>query len=236
MKKPSTAITTATASGIGGIELSDGRTVLPGLTNSFAIEARRRWWQRHSLPVLYVSLFAVQAGALFGPQIGELNGADAYDSLPLAVFMGDLKPLSRNKKATIMIDVDDVFGNQFVKKKEDVYDVTGENDPRISGAQDMARMVGMGAATPPVDLTPGVQPAYPAGARSAGVSGTTMLEIVVGDDGKVLRVKNVGKQLGFGLEEAAAAAFRLKRYQPSMSQDGKALTVRFYQPVRFALN
>ena len=87
----------------------------------------------------------------------------------------------------------------------------------------------------PVDLTPEISPVYTAEAKSAGVQGTVTLEIVVSDDGKVLRARSVGKRLGHGLEESAAAAFRQKRFQPSM-KDGQPITVKFYQPVRFVLN
>ncbi|MBW0433861.1 energy transducer TonB [Leptospira yasudae] len=108
-----------------------------------------------------------------------------------------------------------------IKKKE---------DPRIAGAQDAI----ISGATAPVDLTPNVTPEYPSEARGAGITGTSTLEVIIGDDGHVLRVRSVGKPLGFGLDEAAVEAFYKKRYSPSMLE-GKPITVKVLIPVRFSL-
>ncbi|EKR65119.1 TonB-dependent receptor [Leptospira weilii str. 2006001853] len=108
-----------------------------------------------------------------------------------------------------------------IKKKE---------DPRIAGAQDAI----ISGATTPVDLTPNVVPDYPSEARSAGITGTSTLELIIADNGQVLRVRSVGKSLGFGLEEAAINAFYKKRYSPSVL-DGKPITVKVLIPVRFSL-
>ncbi|RHX86053.1 energy transducer TonB [Leptospira stimsonii] len=108
-----------------------------------------------------------------------------------------------------------------LKKKE---------DPRIAGAQDAV----ISGATAPVDLTPNVIPVFTSEAKAAGISGTTTLEIVIADTGEVLRVRSVGKSLGFGLEESAIEAFYKKRYSPSILE-GKAITVKVLIPVRFSL-
>lgn len=108
-----------------------------------------------------------------------------------------------------------------LKKKE---------DPRIPGAQD-ALLTG---AIEPIDLSPNVTPEYPDSARAAGITGTITLEVIVADTGEVLRVRPVGKGLGYGLEESAVQAFYKKRYSPS-KQDGKPITVKVYVPVRFSL-
>ncbi|PJZ57896.1 energy transducer TonB [Leptospira barantonii] len=108
-----------------------------------------------------------------------------------------------------------------LKKKE---------DPRIAGAQDAV----ISGATAPVDLTPNVIPVFTSEAKAAGISGTTTLEIVIADTGEVLRVRSVGKALGFGLEESAVEAFYKKRYSPSILE-GKAITVKVLIPVRFSL-
>lgn len=108
-----------------------------------------------------------------------------------------------------------------LKKKE---------DPRIAGAQDAV----ISGATAPVDLTPNVIPVFTSDAKAAGISGTTTLEIVIADTGEVLRVRSVGKALGFGLEESAIEAFYKKRYSPSILE-GKAITVKVLIPVRFSL-
>ncbi|MDV6234604.1 energy transducer TonB [Leptospira ellisii] len=108
-----------------------------------------------------------------------------------------------------------------VKKKE---------DPRIAGAQDAI----ISGATAPVDLTPNITPEYPTEARSAGIAGTSTLEVIIAENGQVLRVRSVGKPLGFGLDEAAVEAFYKKRYSPSIL-DGKPITVKVLIPVRFSL-
>ncbi|EMJ97858.1 energy transducer TonB [Leptospira sp. WS58.C1] len=108
-----------------------------------------------------------------------------------------------------------------IKKKE---------DSRIAGAQD-ALLLG---ATEPIDLTPNLTPKYPDEARSAGITGRVTLEVIIADTGEVLRVKPVGKSLGYGLEDAAVEAFYKKRYSPSKA-DGKSITVKVYIPVNFSL-
>ncbi|XDD49284.1 energy transducer TonB [Leptospira sp. WS92.C1] len=108
-----------------------------------------------------------------------------------------------------------------IKKKE---------DPRIAGAQDAI----ISGATAPVDLTPDIIPEYPSEARGAGITGTSTLEVIIAENGQVLRVRSVGKALGFGLDEAAIEAFYKKRYSPSIL-DGKAITVKVLIPVRFSL-
>ena len=112
------------------------------------------------------------------------------------------------------------------KKKEEK-----KEDPRIAGAQDAV----ISGATPPVDLTPNLKPDYTADARAAGVTGTITLEMVIADTGEVLQVRNVGKKLGYGLEESAVIAFRRKRFSPSILE-GKAITVKVLVPGLFTLN
>lgn len=112
------------------------------------------------------------------------------------------------------------------KKKVEV-----KEDPRIAGAQDAA-IVG---ATAPIDLTPNVKPEYTEEARALGITGTITLEVVIADTGEVLQVRSVGKKLGAGLEEAAIATYKKKRFSPSIL-DGKAITVKVLIPIRFSLN
>ncbi|WCL51300.1 energy transducer TonB [Leptospira sp. GIMC2001] len=109
--------------------------------------------------------------------------------------------------------------------------VEKKEDPRIASASDPI----VSGATSPVDLTPNVRPEYTAEARSAGVTGTMTLEVIISEAGEVLRVRSVGKKLGNGLEESAIAVYRRKRFSPSILQ-GKAITVKVLVPVRFTLN
>ncbi|MCC6274882.1 MAG: energy transducer TonB [Leptospiraceae bacterium] len=147
------------------------------------------------------------------------------DSIALTVDFGDIIHKSAGK---IVVEIDEVFGNEYIKDKP--VDPNATEDPRISGAVDPV----IGNATAPVDMNPEIVPEYTADARSAGIEGTVTLEIVVSDDGKVLRVRSVGRKLGYGLEDSAIYSFKKKKYVPSKA-DGKPITVKFYQPVRFSL-
>lgn len=106
-----------------------------------------------------------------------------------------------------------------------------KEDPRIAGAQDVI----ISGATSPVDLSPGIAPEYTSEAKSAGITGTITLEVVIADSGEVLRVRILGNRLGYGLEEAAIATFMRKKFSPSILE-GKALTVKVLIPVRFTLH
>ncbi len=116
-----------------------------------------------------------------------------------------------------------------IKEVEKLEKVEKE-DPRIATAQNPF-LVG---ATLPVDLTPDIKPEYPVKARALGIEGVVTLEVVIADDGSVLRVLAMNKPIGFGLEEAAIAAFRKKKYQPS-TLDGKPITIKVMIPVQFRL-
>lgn len=104
-------------------------------------------------------------------------------------------------------------------------------DPRIASAADPI----VAGATPPVDLTPNIKPQYTPEARANGITGTMTLEVIISETGEVLRVRSVGKKLGFGLEEAAIAVYKQKKFSPSILE-GKPITVKVLIPVRFTLN
>jgi protein TonB len=61
-------------------------------------------------------------------------------------------------------------------------------------------------------------------ARQAGLEGTVILDLVVGEDGRVREVKVVSG-LGHGLTEAAVAAARECRFSPG-EKDGTPVPVR----------
>ncbi|HBS06347.1 MAG TPA: energy transducer TonB [Leptospiraceae bacterium] len=102
-------------------------------------------------------------------------------------------------------------------------------DQRIVGAQNPFAI----GATPPVDLSPGVKPPYTPEARSAGIEGMLVLELVVGEDGRVLRVR-VLKGLGHGLDQSAVQTYYSKRFTPAY-KEGKPITVKINVPIRFQL-
>ncbi len=148
---------------------------------------------------------------------------DSLDSLIEEVAFIDnvqiQEPVSESKPTDGDFDLTD---KEKLEKKE---------DPRIAGASDPI----VSGATSPVDLTPNARPEYTTEAKSAGVTGTLTLEVVISDTGEVLRVRSVGKTLGSGLEQAAIATYRSKRFSPSRLE-GKAITVKVLVPIRFTLN
>ena len=101
--------------------------------------------------------------------------------------------------------------------------MAGASDPIVSGA------------TSPIDLSPNVRPEYTDEAKAQGITGTMTLEVVIANTGEVLRVRSVGKTLGSGLEQAAIATYRKKRFSPSILE-GKPITVKVLVPIRFTLN
>jgi protein TonB len=61
-------------------------------------------------------------------------------------------------------------------------------------------------------------------ALKAGIEGTVVLDLVVGDDGRVRDIKVV-QGLGHGLDEAALTALRACQFSPG-EKDGKPVAVR----------
>jgi protein TonB len=78
-----------------------------------------------------------------------------------------------------------------------------------------------------------VEPVYPEVARRAGVQGTVILEVVVGKDGSVKDIR-VLRPAPMGLTEAAVAAVRQWRYEPS-TLAGQPVEVVMSVTVRFTL-
>ena len=78
-------------------------------------------------------------------------------------------------------------------------------------------------------------PSYTESARSHGIEGTVVLELIISDEGEVLRARPVGKKLGYGLERMAVKCYESKKYKPSRNSDGNEITVKIFQPVRFQL-
>lgn len=199
---------------------------IPGFLNSFQVESKSTYWQRNRTSILFILITFLQIAFSYLSFMEFADPDDSFlDSIAMTVDFGDI--VQKSKGANV-VEIDEVFGNEFVKDK--VIDPNATEDPRISGATDAV----VGGASLPVDLNPEIIPEYTAEARNAGIEGTVTLEMIVSDDGKVLRVRSVGRKLGNGLEQAAINAFKKKRYVPS-KVEGKAITVKFYQPVRFTL-
>ncbi len=196
--------------------------------NTFRTEYASPWVVRHRTTILFF-IFASLSLSVYAFKWDFRAYSDSdLDRLAVTVGLGDLRSIRKIVKPTSKVQIDEIFGNQYVKDQDNKI----QEDPRVAYAVNPI----INGATMPVDLSPHIQPKYSAKARMAGVEGTLMLEIIVADDGDVLRVKPVGKQLGYGLEKMAVLAFKQKLYKPSINPDGDAIIGKFYQPVRFQLD
>ena len=212
-----------------GIKLSDGTLVYPGLSNTFEnyelipwVSRNKSLWLGAILLVMSIAITVVKID--WSPDDSEL------DKLAVTVDFGDVVQPFKKKETKPREEVDEVFGNEFIKDKTPPD--PNQEDPRISSAVNAA----VGGATMPVDLSPEIRPSYTPEARSAGIEGAVTLEIVISEDGKVLRAKPVGKKLGMGLDEAAARTYKAKRFKPSVGPAGKTIVVKYYERVKFVLN
>ncbi len=86
--------------------------------------------------------------------------------------------------------------------------------------------------TPVVLVVPQVP--YPRAAKRASIEGTVKLEVTVGKDGRVLRVR-VLLRLGYGLDEAAVRALKRARFKPAMGSDGKPMVYKLRYKYTFRL-
>jgi TonB family protein len=77
-----------------------------------------------------------------------------------------------------------------------------------------------------------VPPEYPAEAYAQGIRGIVIVEVLIGEDGRVENVRAVRSIPG--LDEAAIAAVRLWEYEPS-KVSGKPVKVLHQQPITFAM-
>ncbi len=209
-----------------GIRLGNGTLLYPGLSNTFENYELIPWISRHKAVWLGAILLILSLGYTFininwGPSDDEL------DKIAVGVDFGDVVQPFKKKPAKPREEVDEVFGNEFIKDKKVDPD---KEDPRISTAANSAVAGGNGG----VDLSPEIRPPYTAEARSSGIEGTVTLEIVIDETGKVLRARAVGKKLGMGLDEAAMKTYRQKKFSPYVVQ-GKAVPIKSYIRVKFAL-
>jgi protein TonB len=202
--------------------------------NTFETASREPWFRKHSV----VGIFMITALVGYVFFTVDFNFFDdmknrRYDQMAVTVVdFGDFVPISKRRAGANYVEIDEVFGNQYIKKDALQLDPDRDIvDPRIGTAVNHV----MANATAPVDLNPEIAPEYTDRARSAGIEGALILELIISDDGKVLRAKPVGKPLGFGLEQTAVRCYERKRFKPSMNSDGQPITVKIYQPVRFQL-
>jgi periplasmic protein TonB len=94
-----------------------------------------------------------------------------------------------------------------------------------------AYKIGGGVSAPKVIYQP--DPEYSEEARKAKFSGTCVLWLVVGPDGKARDIR-VARTLGLGLDEKAIEAVKTWRFEPGM-KDGKPVATQLNVEVTFRL-
>lgn len=87
---------------------------------------------------------------------------------------------------------------------------------------------------PPV-LVKFVNPKYPDLARQAGIEGTVLLNVLVGDDGKVLQVSVIQSDVTPAMEKAAIEASKQFMFKPA-KQRTVPVKARVAIPIRFKLH
>ena len=117
--------------------------------------------------------------------------------------------------------------------------IVAGTEPPAAGIM-QAAVQGQSQPTPPAPsnvsepvLLQRVQPQYTDEARAARVQGTVELRATVREDGTV-KVDNITKGLGYGLDEAAVAAVEQWKFDPG-KKDGKPVSVMTSILVNFAL-
>jgi protein TonB len=80
-----------------------------------------------------------------------------------------------------------------------------------------------------------VNPKYPDLARQAGIEGTVLLNVLVGDDGKVLQVAVIQSDVTPAMEKAAMEAAKQFMFKPA-KQRTVSVKARVAIPIRFKLH
>jgi TonB family protein len=126
-----------------------------------------------------------------------------------------------------------------------VFAMTEIRTPRV-GIQDEPELLRSQRSEPAAQKLPGVSrhinpptvvkdavPVYPAAAKTAGIQGTVIIEVVIGPDGIVqdVRVLRSIPQL----DQAAVEAARRLEFTPTTLPNGSAVPVILTLPVRFTL-
>lgn len=76
---------------------------------------------------------------------------------------------------------------------------------------------------------------YPNYARDNNKEGKVVITFIVGMDGKIYDVKQIGKRIGYGMDEEAIRVVKtMPKWAPG-SQDGKPVAVKFTLPILFKL-
>ena len=208
------------------------------ITNSFAEHKRRSFWQRTVLLWTTSFVLFVLLGFFLGRATWLMQQDKKYDGL-MTISAGNTgKPFSktskRSKKKTepvTILEIDEVFGNEFLKKKVKKLkkkEIISLQEQQISQAQ---FALPFGGGIPAVDLDPHLTAEYPSLAKQSGIEARITVVVVTDRKGKILKIATEGEKVGYGLEEVAINLYKKKRYKPGdINNDGKPdiTKTRFY--------
>ncbi len=93
---------------------------------------------------------------------------------------------------------------------------------------------GLGMEQPPV-LISSLKPSYPYRARRLGVEGVVVVKMLVGEDGRVKKVKILKADPPGFFEDAVISAVKSWRFVPA-KEDGKPVPCWVVKPIRFRLD
>lgn len=178
------------------------------------------WFHQNRFRVLGPLAFIIQVSLILGIRISgdEYTDSDIYEEI---AFVSNVSISEPDVETTAQGPIEEA---ESIPDQEWV-------DPRIASAVNPY----MEGATLPVDLNPSLRPEYTVEARRNGIQGTVTLELVIANTGEVLQVRLISPPLGHGLEQAAIATYRQKRFGPSML-NGEPITVKIIVPVQFRLH
>ena len=235
---------------LSGIDIPSGQTKFPGLSNSFAEENARPWYQRYMVPFLFLFLFLFQL--IFSLNFFLTTSVQDIIYSPNTFDFGDLT-FSRSRKSTV-IEIDEIFGNLYIKEKKPVEEEQKTGSTASEGTGD-GNGDGFGDGAEDLSFYPGIAPPRPVGAlkriflfvsRQAGVEATVYTEIIIDTSGKVRSAKplyvNLNKSLppeqttSMKAEFAKAARTTLLGARFTTVQiNGKVVPVRMELPLQFEL-
>jgi periplasmic protein TonB len=170
-------------------------------------------------------------------KIFEIEKPAAVSEQPKSVRISDAKPpvivkksappvfgLSKNTLQAESGSIEIKAGNTVAKE---VDNVRAENEDPLPVPTDEYLVSSMPR------LLKEIRAAYPEAARTAKIEGPVVMDVLIDTNGNVVDVKVISG-LGFGLDEAAAEAMKLFKFEPARVQDQK-VAVRIRYTYRFEL-
>ena len=184
-----------------------------------ASERFKIWFFQNRFHIFGSVSVAAQLGAIYFIEYQPLRFDNYQEAYEEVAFVSNLQ-INTTAAAQDVAEGEIQASDALDEKKE---------DPRIAAAVNPYQI----NATLPIDLSPSIKPDYTEAARKAGVEGMMVLELVIAEDGSVIRALPM-KRLGFGLDEMAVMTYIKKKFQPAV-MEGKPITVKVNIPVRFSL-